>query len=90
MTRSRRLTQLRGILKALDVRCSWIGENALSVNYEGLEIFFKEENEFYVKVSFWRAPDLTFFIYGETGADLFMNAKRNRCFDAKKIHAFTA
>jgi hypothetical protein len=90
MKRSKRLVQLRAILKALNVRCSWIGSNGLSVNYEGLEIFFTEDDEDYMKVSFWRVPDLTFFIYGESGADLFMNSKRNKIFDQKKIYAFAA
>jgi len=90
MRRSKRMLDLKGIFRALNVKSCWIGKSVVSVNLDGLEIFFKEVDDDYVEVSFWRARGLTFLVNGRTGAEIFMNAKRNGAFDKTKIYAFVA
>ncbi len=83
------MLELKSIFRALGVSSSWIGKN-VSCNVDGLEIFFREVDDDYVEVSFWRARGLTFLVYGRTGADVFMSAKRNNVFEKEKVYAFVA
>jgi hypothetical protein len=90
LDKSKRMLELKQIFRSLSVRANWFGDKVLAINIDGMEIFFKEVDEDYVEVSFWRVQRLTFLVNGRTGAEIFMNAKRNHAFDKEKLYAFVA